>query len=137
MSFKLAKTKILRKSFDKNFNINWNKENLICLLACIVPAPHVSVRPYPWPTGQHMHTFMKRCVSLLRGALPHSKKRILPPRSLRVGRNINLEITLQSYSKRCAFFILTYIVYSDIQKRNTKEIFNMINWYTIFLVHIW
>ena len=55
-----------------------------------VVAPHVSVSPYPWPTGQHMHTFMNLCVCPSQGAPPDNMARTLPPNSARVFLKINL-----------------------------------------------
>ena len=61
-----------------------------------VPAPQVSVSPYPWPTGQQKQMFMKRWVSADRGAPPDSIMRILPPSSFRTFLKI---ILYAEYSK--------------------------------------
>ena len=45
----------------------------------MVPAPHVSVSPYPCSTGQRKQIFMNLCVFSDRGAPPLSIILILPP----------------------------------------------------------
>lgn len=57
----------------------------------MVPAPQVSVRPYPWPTGQQKHTFMKRCVAAESGAPPESNTRVRPPSRERTFLNTSLD----------------------------------------------
>ena len=57
----------------------------------IVPPPQVSVSPYPWPTGQQKHTFMKYWVSWDSGAPPLTISRTLPPSNLHILAKMNLE----------------------------------------------
>lgn len=57
----------------------------------MVPAPQVSVRPYPWPTGQQKHTFMNRWVAADNGAPPDNNTRKRPPNNDRTFRKTNLE----------------------------------------------
>ena len=56
-----------------------------------VPAPHTSVRPYPWPTGQQKHTFIKNSVSSDKGAPPLMIWRTRPPSRFRILEKMNLE----------------------------------------------
>lgn len=50
-----------------------------CIPSWMVPAPQVSVRPYPCRTGQRKQMFMKRWVFSDRGAPPLSIILTLPP----------------------------------------------------------
>lgn len=65
------------------FQNEWN----LSIPSEIVPAPHVSVRPKPWPTGQQKQTFINRWVAADSGAPPDNISLTRPPRIFLTFRN--------------------------------------------------
>lgn len=96
----MCTTGIELRCFEKCWQIrDWQNLASSYLLSDTVPAPQVSVSPYPWEMGQQKHTCMNRWVVPESGAPPDSIIRTRPPRALRVFLNTNLHKSIQTLLK--------------------------------------